>query len=118
MLRTALEFAGFTVITGYVHDIRTGNLDLEKLIAQHKPAVIVWDIALPYESQWRFFQHIRDRQVCGQCRFVVTTTNARRVSAIAGSDEPLVEIVDKPYDLEQFVQKVKEAAHHAGPGMR
>ena len=110
MLRNTLQHAGFTVVTGFVHDIRDGRLDLESFLHQHDPAVIVWDIAVPYDRQWQFLQHIRKQQACGRCRFVLTTTNAAEVTKIAGRDEDIYEIVGKPYDLDEVVQAVKEAA--------
>jgi DNA-binding response OmpR family regulator len=109
MLKGVMQQAGFTVVTGYVHDIRDGRLDFEAFIAQHDPAAIIWDIAIPYETQWRFFQHMKRRQICGRCQFVLTTTNAEQVRKIAGRDELLYEIVGKTTDLRELVQAVKEA---------
>jgi DNA-binding response OmpR family regulator len=109
ILRLALQQAGFTVVTGYVHDIRDGRLDFDAFLAHHEPAAIVWDIAPPYDTQWRFFQHIRTRAICAACRFVVTTTNAAHVQKIAGSKYLVHEIVGKTQDLREVVRAVKEA---------
>ena len=116
MLRLALEHVGFTVVTGYVHDIRSGKLDFEAFLRQHRPAVIVWDIALPYDKQWHFFQHIKASPMCAGCRFVLTTTNARAVTAIGAADEPLYEILGKPYDLGELVRAVKHVVGDAQAG--
>ena len=105
-----LQQAGFVVVTGFIHDIREGRLDLEAFMRQHDPAVIVWDISVPYEGEWRFLQHIKERQACGRCRFVVTTTNVAEVAKIAGADQNLQEIIGKPYDVGELVRAVKEAA--------
>jgi DNA-binding response OmpR family regulator len=109
LLRNVLQQAGFTVVTGFVHDIRDGRLDLEAFLRQHDPAAIVWDIAVPYDRQWQFLEHIKARQMCGRCRFVITTTNAAEVRKVAGRDEHLHEIVGKPLDLDELVRAVKEA---------
>jgi len=109
VLRNVLQHAGFTVVTGFVTDIRDGRLDLEAFMRQHDPAAIVWDIAVPYEQHWQFYQHIKTRQACGRCQFVVTTPNEAAVRKIAGDDQQIYEIVGKPYDLDQIVRAVKEA---------
>lgn len=107
MLRVMFQFAGFSVISGYVHDIRDGRLDLEGFMHQHDPAAIVWDIAPPYEQQWKFFQHIRSRPNFAERQFVLTTTNVQQLRKVAGDIQPLYEIIGKPYDLEQVVNAVK-----------
>ena len=109
MLQVVFEHAGFRVVSGYIRDLQQGRLDLEAFMREHNPAVIVWDIALPYDRQWQFFQQTKQSGVCGRCRFVLTTTNAAEVAKIAGSDQLLHEIVGKPYDLGELVRAVKEA---------
>jgi len=109
MLEEVLTQAGFRVVSGFIHDIRQGWLDLGVFMRQHDPAVIVWDIALPYDRQWQFFQQTKQSGVCGRSRFVLTTTNAAEVAKIAGRDQFLHEIVGKPYDLGELVRAVNEA---------
>ena len=109
MLEEVLTRAGFQVVSGFIHDVRQGRLDLAAFMRQHQPGVVVWDIALPYDRQWQFFQEVKQSGVCGECRFVLTTTNAAEVAKIAGRDQFLHEIVGKPYDLGELVRAVKEA---------
>lgn len=109
MLRVMFQLAGFSVISGYVHDIRDGRLDFEGFMRQHDPAAIVWDIAPPYEQQWKFFQHIRSRPTLAERQFVLTTTNVQQLRKVAGDVQPLYEIIGKPYDLEEVVKAVKVA---------
>ena len=109
MLRHVMQQAGFNVVSTYIHDIREGRVDLDAFLGQHQPSAIVYDIALPYEESWRFFQHIRSRESCVKCQFVLTTTNAREVEKIAGPDQHLYEIVGKPYALGEVTRAVKEA---------
>jgi len=58
MLRIALEYAGFVVVSALTFEIRDGEANLEELIRQHEPGVIVYDVAPPYEANWRLFEHI------------------------------------------------------------
>jgi DNA-binding response OmpR family regulator len=67
MLRTALERAGYEVVTAFTHALRDGETDSEALMWHHQPAVVVYDIALPYEQNWRPFKRIRSAPVCEEC---------------------------------------------------
>jgi CheY-like chemotaxis protein len=108
MLRVVLEQAGFVVICAFTHALRDGKVDLDALMRQHGPKVVVYDIALPYEANWRLFEHIQASPACRGVRFVVTTTNAAQVRKVSGQE--VLEIVGKPYDLNQVVEAVTQAA--------
>jgi len=110
MLRMLIEQAGYVVITGHIFDIKSGKLDLLTLIQQHDPIVIVYDISPPYDRNWQFLQHLRQRPPLVGRQFVITTTNAAHVHEIVGRDERVYEIVGKPLDLDQIVRAVKEAS--------
>lgn len=84
MLRTALEREGHIVVTAFTHALRDGKTDLEALMRQHQPRVVVYDIALPYESNWRLCEHIRSSPACDGVAFVLTTTNASQVAGMVG----------------------------------
>jgi DNA-binding NtrC family response regulator len=109
MLRTVLERAGMTVVSALTVELREGRVDLERFIAQHQPRVIVYDIAPPYEPNWRLFQHIAQMPVMKDRQFIVTSTNPRHVEGLAGPHHHVYEIVGKPVDLDQIVQAVREA---------
>jgi len=110
MLRVVLERAGFVVVTAFTNHLRDSRVDLDAFMRQHRPKVIVYDIAIPYEENWRLFEHISRSPACEGVFFVVTTTNVTHVSKIAGPGHDLHEIVGKPYDLEEVVRAVKESA--------
>ena len=111
LLEFAFTHAGFTVVSGYIRDIREGTLDLGAFMRQHDPEAIVWDIALPYDRQWQFFQQVRDSGVCGPRPIVLTTTNVQALTKVAGGGEVVYEIVGKPYDLNQLIHAVRSATH-------
>jgi len=110
MLRVLFENAGFVVVTVMTTSLRDGKIDLEAFMRQHKPKVVVYDIAIPYEQNWRLFQHMKASPACKDVRFVLTTTNVAQVQKVAGPQQLLHEIVGKPYDLDEVVRAVKEAA--------
>jgi DNA-binding NtrC family response regulator len=110
ILRRALEPAGFVVVTAMTHVIREGGIDFQAFIQQHEPVVIVYDIAPPYDANWRLFEHLSSRPWMDQRRFVITSVNAREVEKVARTDQRIYEVVGKPLDLDQIVAAVREAS--------
>jgi CheY-like chemotaxis protein len=108
LLRIVFENAGFVVVTAFTNQLRDGKVELEAFMRQHQPRVIVYDIAIPYEQNWRLFEHIRETPACAGVSFVVTTTTIRHVQQLAGRQEGH-EIVGKPYDLDVIVGAVRQA---------
>jgi DNA-binding NarL/FixJ family response regulator len=77
-------------------------------MAKHLPQVIIFDVSLPYEWNW---QRFREFQELGEeCRIptVLTTTNKRALTECMGPTDAL-EIVGKPYDLDQLLTAVRRA---------
>ena len=110
LLRLVLEQAGFTVVSAFTYELRDGHVDMDSFCRQHRPQVAIYDIALPYDANWRLFQHMRSLDAVKDTQFVVTTTHEAHVRKIAGPDEELFEIVGKPYDLGLIVDAVKKKA--------
>jgi DNA-binding response OmpR family regulator len=107
MLRIVLEREGFIVAAAYTFELRDGTIDIEALVRQHRLSTVIYDIAPPYDRNWRLFEHIKGMPAMEGINFVVTTTNVQRVREIAGPDYELHEIVGKPYDLQEVVDAVK-----------
>ena len=101
------------MVTGHVADIKRGTTDVVAFVETHDPRVFVWDISIPYEDNWRFVHMLMGHERIQGRRFVLTTTNRRALEALVGPTET-IEIVGKPYDLEQIVTAVKRAAGDAG----
>jgi CheY-like chemotaxis protein len=77
-------------------------------MSQHLPQVIVFDVSFPYEGNWQRFREFQE--LGDECRIptVLTTTNKRALSECMGPTDAL-EIVGKPYDLDQLLTAVRRA---------
>ena len=113
MLRIVLERAGFVVFGAYSYDMRDGKIDISALVEQHDPHVIIYDVAPPYERNWRLFQHLCTMPALRGLKFLITTTHVRHVREVAGEGPELFEIVGKPYDLQKIVDEVKKLSGRA-----
>jgi DNA-binding response OmpR family regulator len=74
-----------------------------------KPDVVIFDISPPYKENWDFFKTLRDSKAMEGRGLVLTTTNKNRLDETVGKDSEALEIVGKPYDLDQ----IKEAIYAA-----
>jgi CheY-like chemotaxis protein len=108
LVREALQDAGHATVVAHVDDLKRGRIDLVDFVEQHHPDVIVYDVAPPYDTNWTFLRLMRNSKVMQGRAFVVTTTNKRALDELIGPSD-VVELLCKPYDLDQIVQAVSHA---------
>lgn len=109
MLRVALQPLGTAIVSAFTFDIREGRIDFAGFMRQHRPGIIIYDIAPPYDQNWALLQHLRRTPQMRRVPLVITSTNAEYVQALAGRDDQIYEIVGKPDDLGRIVRAAKEA---------
>lgn len=112
MLSALLASEGYQPVAAFVLDFRTGRADLAAFLRTHEPAVVIWDIALPYDVNWRYLQDVQASGVMADCPLVLTTTNKRDLEALVGPT-PTREIIGKPYDIDELLAAVQRAADTA-----
>jgi CheY-like chemotaxis protein len=107
LLSTDLQCRGCVVTTASVSAIRHGEIDGAQLVEAAAPDVVVFDVALPYEANWRVAMDLQaDPRV--RVPFVLTTTNALAVRRLIGRD--LIELFGKPYDLDTLYDAILRSA--------
>ena len=109
MLRMMLEHEGMVAVSAHVDDIRRGVFDFSGFLSEHNPQVIIFDVVPPYDRCWLMLEHLRNIPSTSGKRWVITSTNPQRVKEIAHAEDPVYEIIGKPYDLQIIVDAVKKA---------
>jgi CheY-like chemotaxis protein len=115
MLMHMLSLRGHRVIAGSVDEVKSGELDLIDFVETHHPDALVWDVAPPYDRNWRILKLVRSLRQLQQCPVIVTTTNRERLDALVGLDTGALEIAGKPYDIELIVSQAERAVETARP---
>jgi CheY-like chemotaxis protein len=107
LLKTVLEIHGMVAATGNQIEFRLGKASFLDFLQRTAPDVIVYDLGLPYEANYRFLQKCLEDPAFPRCGIVLTTTNARSVEKLLGVRA--LEILGKPFDLEALVAAVRIA---------
>lgn len=110
LLRMAFEKAGFIVFEIFIEDIKLGTANVDAFLSQHDPKVIVYDLAPPYDVNWRFLDHLRTATGFKGRQFVLTSVNVRNAEQVVKDDESVYEIVGEEKDIAEVVRAVREAA--------
>ena len=111
LLRVYLENEGFVVISAHLAEMKRAAASIDEYITEHDPRVVIFDLAPPYDRSWLFLQHVRNQTSLKGRPFVLTSTNPQHVFEIAkeAKEEEILEIIGKPYDLQQIIGAVKKA---------
>ena len=107
-LRLALEASGYRHVTETVLTFKRGQQELQQFLATHAPQAVIWDIAFPYAENWALFCRVRDSGVLAGCGVVLTTANKRALEEWVGPTSTL-ELVGKPYDVEDILGALARA---------
>jgi DNA-binding response OmpR family regulator len=114
MVQRMLSASGIDCLTGcHFADLKKGNVDFGQFLAKYDPQVVIFDISPPYAENWKFFKTLRDAKSMGGRGLVLTTTNKDRLDEIVGEDSTAIEIVGKPYDLQQITAAITAALRTA-----
>ena len=110
MVRRMLDVKGICCLTPcHFADLRKGIINFDQYLIHNDPAVVIFDISPPYLENWKFFKSMRDSEEMKARGIVLTTTNKMRLDEIVGDDSHAIEVVGKPYDLQQISDAIENA---------
>jgi DNA-binding response OmpR family regulator len=108
LLRQAMQTHGYAAVIAHIDDLKHGRIDMIQFVDEHQPDIIIYDVAPPYDTNWTFLRLMMSSHAMQGRTFVVTTTNKRVLEQLIGPSS-VVELVGKPYDLEQIAAAVTAA---------
>ena len=108
LLREAFIQDGFLVVSAHIRDIKAGRQDFSAFLAAHDPAVVVYDITVPYEESWTFLQTLRQLPEARERPFVVTTVNKRVLDQRIGANEAIEIQGGRADDLDPVIEAVQK----------
>jgi DNA-binding response OmpR family regulator len=105
LLADYLRLEGFRTVA-HTTPIRWGAEPVISFIAELRPDACVFTVSLPYAESWAEFQALR--AAVPHVPFVLTTTNRRALEEAVGPVDS-IELLGKPYDLDEVCQAVRRA---------
>src|SRR5437867_8980985 len=93
VLKLALEQEGYAVVTGHVSELKKGHVDVLDFVEEHQPDVIIYDVALPYEENWRFLRLLQSSDALKLLKWVITTTHKPHLQELVGDCGEVYELV-------------------------
>jgi CheY-like chemotaxis protein len=115
LLKVVLEEQGYAVASAHVSSLKSGEIDVIEFVSKHSPDAIVYDIALPYEENWKFLRLLQSSDAFKDVQWVITTTHKKRLQELVSDCGEVYEVVGKPYDLGQIVGAIKNALDQTKP---
>jgi hypothetical protein len=112
ILQEVLADEDFATAVAFAYEFKRGERDLYAFFAEHRPSVVIWDIALPYVENWHYFRdHVLSLGLLPERCFVCTTMNKSILDVLVGPT-PTFELIGRPADLEVIVDAVRRALGH------
>ncbi|HXD15913.1 MAG TPA: hypothetical protein VN654_02785 [Vicinamibacterales bacterium] len=93
----------FTALGAVVHHLRGLDLcanigEARQLVQTINPDVVLFDLAVPYDRNWKCFEYLRRNAVFAAVPIITTTVNRRALEEISGPKDAF-EIMGSPHDL-------------------
>jgi CheY-like chemotaxis protein len=100
---------GHGVFTAQVSQMAMPHLNIERVVLANRLEVVVYDVAMPYESNWDFLDVIRQQPALAGIPFVLTTTNKVALESVVGTTEAL-QMTAKPAERAALLAAIDTAS--------
>lgn len=112
LITTVLEAEGFETLTA-----RRGAEGLD-LAAATQPSLIVLDVNLPDGNGLHYCHQLRQRISTASIPVIILTAAADRSAKLAGFELGADDYITKPFDIEEFVFRVRTQLRHVEQGLQ
>lgn len=100
---------GWSATGDFIVEFRRGRQDVNAFFQKHQPKVVIYDLAIPYKENWQFLvERVVPASGLSHGQFVLTTTNKGVLEQIVGQT-PAIELIGKPFDIDEIIQAVRRA---------
>lgn len=107
-VRGVLEEAHYEVCSEYVSTFRDGDHSFVSFVREQRPDLVVWDVSMPYASNWTFLEGLLNRAELRCTRFILLTTNSHAVERMIGRHGDF-DILGKPFKIETLLASIARA---------
>ena len=98
----------YQVVTAHIRDLKSGREDFADFLRAHKPVVVIYDIAIPYDDNWTFFNMLRRLPESAGRRFIVTTVNKRVLDRLVGGTSAIELVGGHADDFDLLIEAVRD----------
>jgi CheY-like chemotaxis protein len=123
LIRSVLEDEGYTVATEHIMNFREGQANLTQFLLNHRPDLLVYDVAPPYKENWNFLQLLRKIPEVAAISMVLTTVNKKALENFVGKTNAF-EILGTRDNLAPLIENInrsvrsRHTSDRAAPGQR
>jgi CheY-like chemotaxis protein len=112
-MRQWCEMHGHGVFTAQVSQMSMPHLNIERVVLANRSEVVVYDVAMPYDSNWDLLDVIRQQPALAGIPFVLTTINKVALDSVVGTTEAL-QMTGQPADLAALLAAIDTASMFPG----
>lgn len=109
MLATWLETQGMRVVCGNLREYRRGHEDVADFIQRYRPEILLFEVSIPYASNWDYLGALRAIPETSGLPFIVTTNNKIALDKAAGEDTGAIEITGTLADMTTLADAIRSA---------
>jgi CheY-like chemotaxis protein len=105
LIHDVLQDEGYAVVTDHIHTFKDGDANLVDFLSKHRPSLLLYDLAPPYQENWNFLHLLRRIPDVSSIPMVLTTVNKAALEKVVGKTEAF-EILGTHDDLAPVVEAI------------
>ena len=108
LVHDVLQDEGYAVVTDHIHTFKDGDANLVDFLRKHRPALILYDLAPPYQENWNFLQLLCRIPEVSSIPMVLTTVNKAALETVVGETDAF-EILGTHDNLAPVVDAINQS---------